>query len=266
GSALSGSLELDNTSPQYVIMSISRCLSGPEIQGGKKLFAGAKVRLREGQTAGAAAQLRLHAHPDGNCSKNTLGDELFQATSSEVPRGTWIPLTIGSQKAPIVLPEGTNSVNLVVSLVRKGDPPLTMNIDDVFLATGGTPLCDGMPATIVGTPAGDLIHGTSGSDVIVGRGGGDVIRGGAGNDRICGGPGNDVLLGGPGDDRLFGQGGDDSLYGGARHDFLNGGRGNDTLRGNAGKDRLNGGSGTDHCHGGPGADVAKKCNISVAVP
>ena len=35
--------------------------------------------------------------------------------------------------------------------------------------------CNGVPATIIGTPLDDVLRGTSGPDVIVGREGNDVI-------------------------------------------------------------------------------------------
>jgi hypothetical protein len=48
--------------------------------------------------------------------------------------------------------------------------------------------CDGLPATLVGTPGSDLLVGTSRRDVIQGLGGHDVIRGLGRSDRICGVP------------------------------------------------------------------------------
>lgn len=95
------------------------------------------------------------------------------------------------------------------------------------------PTCDGLRATIVGTPRADKIVGTPGRDVIVGLGGDDVIDGRGGNDVICGGDGADTLTGGRGNDRLFGgndrvattPGEGRSLVG----DRLDGGDGNDYL-------------------------------------
>jgi len=98
------------------------------------------------------------------------------------------------------------------------------------------PKCNGLKATIIGTPQDDILNGTPGPDVIVGLAGNDVIRGFGGNDVICGGLGNDRIIGGPGDDQLFG------------------GPGNDILRGNAGKDILNGGKGKNILDGGLGID------------
>jgi VCBS repeat-containing protein len=104
--------------------------------------------------------------------------------------------------------------------------------------------CDGQPATIVGTSAGDKLKGTDGNDVIVGLGGGDTIVGGAGNDSVCGGSGDDSIDGGSGDDRADGGSGDDRV---------NGGSGNDTLLGNADVDFVGGGAGNDSLSGGLGS-------------
>ncbi len=130
-------------------------------------------------------------------------------------------------------------------------------------ATYAPPLCQGRPATIVGTPKGDRIKGTSGDDVIWAGPGDDVVHALAGDDIVCGGGGSDVIHGGPGDDVLSGEKGKDVLRGGPGSDLLDGdtgadrlygGRGSDTLRGRTGSDRLWGGPGADHLYGGKGAD------------
>jgi hypothetical protein len=92
--------------------------------------------------------------------------------------------------------------------------------------------CNGVTATIPGTPGNDKIVGTSAADVIAGLGGNDVIAGLGGKDRICGNAGKDKLNGGPGNDRLLGG---------------------------SGKDRLKGGRGKDTCIGGSGRDTAGAC-------
>jgi Ca2+-binding RTX toxin-like protein len=91
-------------------------------------------------------------------------------------------------------------------------------------------LCKGLPATLVGTAANNVLTGTSSRDIINGLGG---------NDRISGSGGNDVLCGGDGSDHLFGQGGNDTL---------------------------NGGSGSDRCDGGSGTDITTRCERLVDVP
>ncbi len=136
------------------------------------------------------------------------------------------------------------------------------------------PTCNGLPATIFGTPGDDNLVGTSGDDVIAGLGGNDTICGNAGDDQIVGGDGDDTLLGGQGDDNLQGgedndlligatgedilngNEGDDDLRGGQDNDQLRGGpTGEDTLRGNAGDDLLIGGTENDLLIGGAGADT-----------
>ncbi len=106
------------------------------------------------------------------------------------------------------------------------------------------PLCDGKPATCVGTDGHDLIWGSDSVDVIVAGAGNDVIQGDAGDDTICGGDGNDAIHGARGDDTLFGEEGDDFVFGAVDNDVLWGGAGDfDVLFGGPGHDRLDGGPG-----------------------
>jgi len=267
GSALSGSAEIVHTqvidaSPTY--MTIVRCLSA---QAGQAFFFGAKVRFREGQVINGNAFVSIEFRPDDACEELSTFGDLDVVEAKNVARGTWIPLTIGNQSTGIVAPAGTNSMRLAVTLGKFVDGTLTLNIDDVFAAPVGTPVCDGFPATMIGTSANDFLPGSTASDVIVGRGGVDWIDGKGGNDRLCGGPGGDTLYGGTGDDRAFGEGGADDVYGGAGKDWLSGGGSNDDLFGGPGVDSMNGGSGTDKCDGGSGAvDLAKNCETTVAVP
>lgn len=126
-------------------------------------------------------------------------------------------------------------------------------------AQAATPLCFGVPATIVGTAGPDTLTGTDTvSDVIYGAGGNDVIRGsddyydpGTAPDLLCGGPGNDYMLGSPGPDKL---------NGGDGNDYVNGNLGADIMQGNAGDDRIldeslqDMDSANDILRGGPGND------------
>lgn len=126
------------------------------------------------------------------------------------------------------------------------------------------PYCDGLPATIIGTPGDDDIYGTPGDDVIVGLAGADNIRGLGGNDVICGnedrdqingGDGNDRLFGNDGPDRMWGKEGNDYAEGGEGDDVIYGGNGSDWLHGNGGNDRLKGENGNDELFGGAGNDT-----------
>ncbi|HEX3562296.1 MAG TPA: hypothetical protein VHU24_05610 [Solirubrobacterales bacterium] len=87
------------------------------------------------------------------------------------------------------------------------------------------PVCDGRPATIVGSTGRDKLRGSPFADVIVGLGGRDSIKGAKGNDLICGGRGKDRIAGGKGNDRLVGGAGDDSVTGGPGRDRCLGAKG-----------------------------------------
>jgi hypothetical protein len=76
-------------------------------------------------------------------------------------------------------------------------------------------LCNGLPATIVGTTGDDDIAGTNGDDVIVGLAGNDIIAPKAGDDTVCGNGGADVLWDESGDDVLIGGDGDDEAVAGS---------------------------------------------------
>ena len=131
------------------------------------------------------------------------------------------------------------------------------------------PLCNGQPATCVGTDGHDLIWGSDGSDVIYAGAGHDVIHGDAGDDTICGGDGNDSIHGARGDDTLFGGNGSDWLFGARDHDTLFGGEGDfDVLWGGPGIDVLNGGPGNyDVClKQRDGGDVDEKSCEAIYPP
>ena len=114
--------------------------------------------------------------------------------------------------------------------------------------------CNGLQATIVGTPGDDTLLGTPGDDVIVALGGNDLVTGGDGDDTICLGDGNDRAIGQKGEDTIFGEAGNDLMTGGNRGDLIDGGPGNDTIRGNNGIDTLIGGLGDDVVIGGRNND------------
>ncbi len=135
--------------------------------------------------------------------------------------------------------------------------------DPVIVGLNLVASCNGLPATIIGTPGNDFIQGTNGNDVIVamagndtifGNNGHDVICGDGGNDTLRGNNGNDTLLGGAGNDVFHGDNGNDTLLGGAGNDVLHGDNGNDWLDGGANDDTLFGIKGDDTLTGGWGAD------------
>ena len=150
------------------------------------------------------------------------------------------------------------------------------------LAGPDSAICDGLDATIIGTPGNDLLIGTPGVDVIAALQGNDEVYGMGGDDVICGGIGDDILVGGQGFDVIFGAQGRDSIYGAdgidaegrvdtaggryfggkdndriygtSRWDRMQGGPGNDLLIGYAGRDWMRGGAGQDHLNGGSAID------------
>ena len=99
--------------------------------------------------------------------------------------------------------------------------------------TGVAPTCNGLEATIVGSPGPDTLTGTPGPDVVALLGGDDSLLAGAGNDTVCGASGDDEinaqgwqrldprrlgddqLRGDTNNDSLYGQSGDDELFGGS---------------------------------------------------
>ena len=109
-----------------------------------------------------------------------------------------------------------------------------------------TPICGGLPATIVGSDRADDIRGTNRNDVIASLGGRDTVDGRGGNDTICLGAGADEATGGGGDDLIDGEAG---------ADYIRGNRGVDTIFGGAGRDEIRGGGDGDSISGGRGADI-----------
>ena len=126
--------------------------------------------------------------------------------------------------------------------------------------------CNGVAATVTGTPGDDVaLTGTAGDDVIVGLGGEDTIMGLGGNDTICGGAGDDGIDAGAGADYVYGEDGADTLAGSAGADTILGGAGDDTLGGGDDIDRLIGDAGADLLGGGAGSDLADYLFHTVAV-
>jgi hypothetical protein len=268
GSALSGSARIahnDSYGGSPNVLFVTQCLTDASIQPGAKLFFGAKVRFEAGEPTPGQAYMSIEFRSSADCASGELGGAFKALEADDQPRGTWARIKRGPGVG-VTVPEGTQSVKVFVVLSKKGPGTLTANVDDVYVAPVGTPICGELPATIVGTAASEIINGTAASDVIVGRGGADAIDGKGGNDRICGGPGNDTLYGGDGDDRLFGQGGQDELWGGKGNDVLSGDGNNDVLHGGPGDDKLRGGTGVDTCYGDAGATVKKNCELPFKLP
>ena len=129
---------------------------------------------------------------------------------------------------------GTRTASVMVSDDAASSP------QSAGLTGTGTVPCQGVSATIVGTPGSDSLTGTAGRDVASLLGGQDTFRGAAANDTVCGGPGNDKLVGQDGNDKLSGDGGNDYLSGGTN---------------------------TDTCAGGPGADTTdRSCETKTSIP
>lgn len=268
-SALSGSARLVHTQFYDGIsetsLFLTTCLEGADIAAGKELVYGMKVRFETGEATVGEADLSLEFRSQPGCGGSSIDGSSKSLATSDVERGTWATLRRPSSM-PVTVPEGTVSLKLFAVISKQSNGTLTANFDDIYVATADTPLCNGLPATLVGDGTDEFIAGTDATDVIVARGGVDLIDGMGGNDRICGGPGDDVLYGGDGDDRIFGEGGADELWGGADDDLLYGAGNDDELYGGDGNDKLRGGTGVDTCYGDAGTNVKKKCELPFFIP
>ena len=172
-------------------------------------------------TASPSTALILRAHvaeeDDGTAGNLTKATVFFAVTPTGGTTVTYGPAPVSTTgEAVWPLPGGLRTGNYQV--VAQLDPQGHFYTGQPAAAATLTvavpvPVCNGLPATIIGTNRADRLIGTPGNDVIVGQGGDDWINGMGGNDTICGGDGNDTLVGGAGDDTLFGGAGDDTLYG-----------------------------------------------------
>jgi hypothetical protein len=267
GSSLSGSLEIVHVWPElWVSAWIRQCLDG--IQPGEGYFLGGSLRFREGESSHGFAKVLAHFYSEPGCKGSYLGGAGSNDLRPQIDgRGIWLRVQGGTPTSGFAAPPGVKSVSFSVFVLRTQGEELTVNADDLYFAPVGTPTCDKLPATIIGTTGPDVLPGTAASDVIVGLGGADQIDGKAGNDRICGGPGMDTLQGGFGDDRLFGNGGGDFLYGLGDDDYLNGGAGADHIYGGPGSDVLKGGAGNDSCDGSLDFDTSPSgCETKTSIP
>jgi hypothetical protein len=147
------------------------------------------------------------------------------------------------------------SRSLLTSLAVCGLIAATLTATPV--AHSAEPVCNGVPADIVGTNKPDTLVGTEGDDVIVGFAGRDIIDGRGGNDLICGGWGDDVIDGGTGGDTIFASDGDDTINGGGGNDRIYGAKGSDAIKAAGGADQIWLGNGKDRVDAGWGDDIVK---------
>ena len=269
GSSLSGSARLVHTDEydglSETALFLTKCVSGPNLTAGKKLVFGMKARFEEGETTLGHAYLAIEFRGDPSCAGSSSGGANVDVEATANPRGTWVTVK-RSAATGLTVPADAKSIKVFAVIAKTSTGTLTANLDDVWVASTDTPICDGLPATIIGDGTDEFINGTSASDVIVAKGGNDVIDAKAGNDHVCGGPGGDTIAGGDGDDRIFGEGGQDTLWGDGDDDLLYGAGNNDTLYGGTGNDKLRGGTGVDTCYGDAGTNVKKKCELPFIVP
>ncbi|MGQ0592846.1 MAG: S8 family serine peptidase, partial [Gammaproteobacteria bacterium] len=150
----------------------------------------------------------------------------FFGTSAAAPHAAAVAVLI-RELNPAFNPDGIYSLlkNTAIDMDDPATPAFDTGFDfgtghgliraDASLAQVPPPvLCNGLPATVVGTDVRDILFGSPRDDVIHGLAGNDTIAGLDGNDVICGGPGRDRLSGHRGNDMLFGEAGNDVLKGG----------------------------------------------------
>ena len=214
------------------------------------------------------------------------GSATYAVTGGSLPAGLALAAATGHISGTPT-GSGTSTFTVTATDAQAGVAPAVREFSLTVATAPAVPTsrtCAGVTATIVGTPAGDVLVGTPGDDVIVGLGGDDTILASGGDDTICAGAGRDTVTGGAGadlvlgrqdDDRLRGATGADTVRGGSGADTGSGGRGADTLgggagddvlRGRPGRDDLDGATGDDTCSGGPGTDIASGCEVTSGVP
>ena len=219
------------------------------------------------------SSLRVHLFVDGTLKVTTgfLGWPGAPSPFAELPLDTGLvdlgPVSPGAHLISVQAEGQVSGCNLDQPVSWGGSLKVLTNVPTSPLPTTVQPsdeppdeppvLCNGLPATIVGTDGNDYLVGTPRND---------VIHGLAGNDTIFGLGGGDVICGGPGRDKLYGNSGKDKLFGGAGNDVLKGGTGRDRLLGQSGKDVMDGGSGFDRCDGGSGTDKARRCERRTRMP
>lgn len=195
--------------------------------------------------------------PSGACA--TQGGNVTCAIGALNPTG----VNYGGAPASVtivVVPERAGTIrNTATVKGDQKDPDAKNNKATATTRVLGAHTCQGVTATVSGTPGDDLLIGTPGPDVIVALGGNDRIVSRAGRDLVCAGSGSDFVGAGTAADRAFGGSGRDRLLGRGGPDLLKGSAGNDVLEGGHGSDLLRGGHGFDRCRGGAGADSIRGC-------
>ncbi len=202
---------IERIDDKYVVYGVGNHLTNQNSTWGPSYFA---------TEDGLLVMVRVSERPDGTFAVD--GIDLIP---------TWVQLRTYRVLAvtDALLTGAAPAWQLEASLQRTVSRALTLEPPGVALAQSPWPAvsCEGMRATLVGTPGGDVIVGTDGAEVIAGRDGDDVIHAGGGNDVVCGGSGNDRLDGGAGRDIVLGGPGNDLLHGDVR----------DVLLGDTGHDR-----------------------------
>ncbi len=245
-----------NPLPGQADLSIAMTDAPDPVPGGGILTYTMTVQNRGPEEVGGIAV--VDAIPGGAAlASSTLSQGTCVGTAEVTCLLGTLPVGGSATLSLVVNAPGSGSISNTASVAgNKADPDPGNDAATVHTAIN-VPLCNGKPATIVGTEGNDFLFGTTGNDVIVGLGGSDRIDGQGGKDTICGGSGFDRLLGSGGRDWMDGGPDGDRMSGGKGKDKLLGGTGNDTLRGNEGSDVLRGGRGRDRLDGGPGTDACK---------
>ena len=190
--------------------------------------------------------------PDGGTlTANALG---MPAGATFGPASGAAPLATSFSWTPGALDAGS-AYAISVVYADSGNLQALCSFSIEVEAVPAGPTCDGLLATIIGTPGDDDIYGTPGDDVIVGLAGADNIHGLGGNDTICGNEDRDQIDGGEGNDRIFGNEGPDRLHGKAGADYIDGGDGDDVVYGGNGNDEIHGGANNDRLKGENGDDT-----------
>jgi len=217
----------------------------------------------EALSGGFAASIGGWLTVDSTCAPTdafaTAGIPFIPVRVDVVDLGGWSAITGTPTGAYTAVNELGDSLVASASGCLGAEESAVIIITGFLSDSGGGPTdpltCDGLAATIVGTPGNDKINGTPGGDVIVGLGGEDSLDGKGGNDVICGGPDRDHLKGGDGNDRIFGGDGPGRIWGQDDNDYVEGGNGDDVVYGGKGDDELLGNEGDDRLKGEAGKDV-----------